>query len=395
MSALALIVAAIELVAPKADAVVPLVPDVQKAVLSKATLAEREAVFAADRKNGKVLRHSKEWRQARPVVLEWKATAGEKGPWEIVISKNADLSGARVDCLDKRTVTTNAAGNLRYELPLANLEIATKYYWRVTSDITCGKYDHGRNCGCPDARRPVASAVASFVTEDLAPRWIAISGEVGNFRDLGGRIGYGGKRVRQGLIYRGQGLNANSVDGVRKGRNRLTVSDIELLTQDLGIKTDLDLRNSRETAKMKTSPLGPTVRFVHHSSSCYRGIFEAEGKKVMAENFRLFCDRANYPIYFHCIGGADRTGSLGYVLNGVLGVSRQELETDWESTFYPKIPDQVHPEPDFWCRESHFNDGFSKYGKAGDSWNRRIELYLQDCGITAAEIEAFRSIMLK
>ena len=82
------------------------------------------------------------------------------------------------------------------------------------------------------------------------------------------------------------------------------------------------------------------------------------------------------------------------MLNGVLGVDRHELETDWESTFYPRIPD-ANPDPHFWCRESHFNKGFSKYGKEGDSWNRRIELYLLDCGVTQDEIKAFRSIMLE
>ena len=103
---------------------------------------------------------------------------------------------------------------------------------------------------------------------------------------------------------------------------------------------------------------------------------------------------ATIPIYFHCISGADRTGTLAYVLNGVLGVDRHELETDWEATFYPKIPDE-NPDPKFWCRESHFNTVFSRYGKAGDSWAHRIELYLLDCGILPEEIEHFRSLMLE
>ena len=114
----------------------------------------------------------------------------------------------------------------------------------------------------------------------------------------------------------------------------------------------------------------------------------------MAENFRESCKPEDYPIDFPCIGGADRTGSLAYVLNGVLGVDRREMETDWESTFYPRIPD-ANPDPEFWCRESHFNNGFAKYGKDGDSWNRRIELYLLDCGVTKEEIEAFKSIILE
>lgn len=171
------------------------------------------------------------------------------------------------------------------------------------------------------------------------------------------------------------------------------VEDVDYLTRTLGIRTDLDLRSKGETADLQESPLGGGVRFVQHPSSCYAGIFTENGKKAMAENFRVFCDRKNYPVYFHCIGGADRTGALAYVLNGVLGVGRHELETDWESTFYPGIPDE-NPDPDHWCRESHFNVGFAKYGDAETAWNDRIVLYLRDCGITDAEIAAFRAIML-
>lgn len=235
---------------------------------------------------------------------------------------------------------------------------------------------------------------AVSVTEDFAPRWIAIEGRVANIRDPGGRHGLDGRRVRQGLAYRGQGLNDNSANGEAQGRNRLTVEDVKYLVGTLGIKTDLDLRGIGETADLVSSPLGEGVKFVLHSSACYRGVFSAGGKKVMAQNFRVFCDRRNYPIYFHCIGGADRTGALAYVLNGVLGVDRHELETDWESTFYPNIPDE-NPNPKFWCRESHFNEGFAKYGDADTPWADRIVLYLKDCGITDAEIDAFRGIMLE
>ena len=37
---------------------------------------------------------------------------------------------------------------------------------------------------------------------------------------------------------------------------------------------------------------------------------------------------------------------------------------------------------------------FSKYGEEGDALQRRIELYLLDCGVTKDEIVAFRCIML-
>ena len=40
-------------------------------------------------------------------------------------------------------------------------------------------------------------------------------------------------------------------------------------------------------------------------------------------------------------------------------------------TFYPMVPDD-NPDRNYWRRLSHLDQGFSKYGKNGDSWNRRI-----------------------
>ena len=394
--------AAIEPVSPVGGAQVQLVPDAQKKVMNLPSLEERIKLFQADRKSGKKIRHDPYWRKAKPLVLKLNATKGENGPWKVMIGKAADLSDARVWYLktaetDKATGREKegkaSSGEVRIEVPMANLEIATRYYWKVICRGRCG-FGCGPRHGCKDSKRIVETPISEFVTEDFAPRWIAIEGRVSNIRDFGGRIGLGGKRVRQGLVYRGQGLNDNSATGEKQGRNRLTVEDVKYLTGTLGIKTDLDLRGPGETADLAESPLGPNVKFILRSSSCYAGIFAEHGKKVMAENFRTFLDEKNYPIYFHCIGGADRTGSLAYVMNCVLGVDRHEAETDWESTFYPRIPDE-NPDPKFWCRESHFNDGFSKYGKDGDGWCRRAELYLKDCGITDEEIAKFREIMLE
>lgn len=396
------LLAAHEPLAPCGGKTVQLVPDAQKKVMGLPTLEERLGLFAEDRRTGKKIRHDPNWRKSLPLVLELKTTKGENGPWKVMIGRKADLSDARTwylpvakaDAATGREGAAAAAKDVaRITVPRANLEIATRYYWKVICRGRCG-FGCGPKHGCTDSKRIVESAVSEFVTEDFAPRWIAIEGRVGNFRDFGGRIGLGGRRVRQGMAYRGQGLNDNSVTGETQGSNRLTVEDVKYLTGTLGIRTDLDLRGIGEIADMKGSPLGESVNFIWHSSQAYRGIFTEDGMKTMAKNFRVFCDRKNYPVYFHCIGGADRTGSLAYVMNGVLGVSRREMETDWESTFYPRIPDE-NPDPNHWCRESHFNDGFAKYGDADTPWNERVVLYLKACGITDAEIAAFRDIMLE
>ena len=405
VGALQMCEAAVELVSPVGGTIVELLPKAQRKVMSLPTLATRLRLLNEDKKNGMALHHDKYWRKAIPLVLKWRATADEKGPWKLEIGKSPDLLDARiwfirVDKVDVatgreigKTADAGRQAEILYMVPMANLEIACEYYWRVTSFGRCG-FLCGIHHGCEKSKAIVRSQMASFRTEDVAPRWIEIEGQVLNFRDLGGWRTKDGRRVKQGMAYRGQGLNDNSVTGEMPGKNRLTADDLRYMTENLGIRTDLDLRSNGETADMKMSPLGEGVKFVNISSQSYRDVFTDDGKQVMARNFRVFCDRSNYPIYFHCIGGADRTGSLAYVLNGVLGVDRHDLETDWEATFYPDIPD-ANPNPDHWCRESHFNDGFARYGKEDDSWNRRIELYLQDCGITADEIAAFRTIMLE
>ena len=397
--------AAIEPVAPTGGKTIQLVPDAQKKLMDMPTYQERLEFLQWDRKNGKKIRHDKYWRKALPVVLEWKATAGERGPWKIMIGKKPDLSDARVwfksvrhsdKATGRETGKDQSQVIEKYEVPYANLEINATYYWRVCSRGYCG-FGCGPHHGCAACKKVCASEIATFRTEDYAPRWMAIEGRVGNMRDLGGRKTVDGRRVKQGMIFRGQGLNDNSTTGEVKGRNRLTAADVEYMTEVLGIKTDLDQRGAGEIADMKASPLGPSVKWINNSSHCYAGIFSEDGKKVMAKNFRVFCDPANYPIYFHCIGGADRAGSLAYTLNGALGVERHMLNTDWESTFYPTLSEMRDDYKDhsYWCGEWHFDDGFGKYGDANTPWNKKIELYLLDCGVTMEEIEKFRSIMLE
>ena len=79
---------------------------------------------------------------------------------------------------------------------------------------------------------------------------------------------------------------------------------------------------------------------------------------------------------------------------GVLGVPRHDVEVEWELTFYPRF-DGLDATTNHWRSERHFNDGLAWYGDADTPWNRRIEFYLADCGVTQEEIDRFRSIMLE
>lgn len=330
-------------------------------------------------------------RDAQPYAFQWRCTEGETGEFSVVISERADFS-VPAPALTLYLTNGLARAAQPNEADIVNLPIGRTCYWKVECKTTDGK--------------KLASASGRFKTDPFPPRLMTIP-NVGNVRDLGGRTGLGGKRIRQGLIYRSSGLNQNSPDyhsdhkkWKKKnpadfiiGATKLTPDGVAYINGVLKWRTDLDLRSDGEVGPMKTSPAGPAVKWIHHSSQAYDAIFgdkgscAGEGPAAMAKNFRVFCDRANYPIDLHCIAGADRTGALSYVLNGVLGVDKDELEKDWEITAnsyfnYDKMFD-------------HLAGGFDAFGAPNDPLYKKIEAYLLKIGINPKEIAAFRAIMLE
>lgn len=374
---LALLLSVVKLVAPVNGTTVALVhPDLVRVM----ALPTYEARLATVKEAGSVPT-SQSWRQALPVTFEWTADRGDGSVFELRLGKDEDhmaLYGVR---LEKTEKTSDGRVRCRYVLPQANLEVGTPYCWSV-------KPRDGRD-------RPV---VGRFVTQDQAPRWIALEGRVHNIRDLGGWRTADGRRVRQSLAYRGEGLNDNRLVGKRAGPNRLTVEDQRYLVETLGIRTDLDLRSTGELGDLAASPMGAGVRFVSNPSRAYKGLFTPEGRAAVLKSFEVLAQRNSYPVYFHCIGGADRTGSLAYLVLGVLGVSEHDAETDWELTFYPKRLPELTKEysgEDFWRREAHLKEGLANYGTAQSSWQERVEAYLKACGVTQAMMDAIREIMLE
>ena len=126
---------------------------------------------------------SKTARAPEPVLFVWSADSNNG--FILELSENKDF---------KDIISVSSNGN---SASVPNLKMAQKYFWRVKT---------------PDGSD--ISKTRTFTTADAAPRIMLISG-VQNVRDLGGRKGLNGKRVRQNLIFRGGGLNANSKDGIK------------------------------------------------------------------------------------------------------------------------------------------------------------------------------------
>ena len=349
-----LLLSVIAVTSPKDGAVVPLLKDAHKAFLDMSRTDRRvnfdDANFRRDlqkRTGGAPL----------PVEFAWQA----EGEAEIRLYR----------AFDDRLVFSEKTASGKSKA--VNLEIARDYYWTLAAEGTV--------------------VTNRFKTEDRAPRLLA-TGDVPNARDLGGRLGLGGRRVRQGRVYRTAGLNDNAWnfgEGKVPGRSRITRANAKVLLDDLGVKTDLDLRSARECFGMSFSPLGTSVNWIQVPSSAYDRMTNTTALAAFRQAFKLFLDEANYPILFHCIGGQDRTGTLAFILNGLLGVSEEELYRDWESTAF------WNPDTGWFNHKQRFDTLIALFSTfPGETMNDKIHHYVTRlAGLSAADVALFRDLMLE
>jgi protein-tyrosine phosphatase len=80
------------------------------------------------------------------------------------------------------------------------------------------------------------------------------------------------------------------------------------------------------------SALGADVRLVDAPIGNYLHMFSQTNE--YAAVLRVFVDERNYPIYMHCWGGADRTGTVAFILEGLCGALEADLAIDYELTSF-------------------------------------------------------------
>ena len=273
----------------------------------------------------------------------------------VYISRTKDLSEAE---------TYVTAGN---SVHIDDLLVNTDYYWQVRAVF---------------ADKTVLSDVFKLHTAHEF-RTFAIP-SVSNTRDLGGYSVKGGKTVKQGMIFRGA-----NVDGANTAAKKI-------MLEELGIRTDLDLRAPGEgKAGGKFSPLGEEVNYINISAPLYGGIKDEDKQEALAEEIRVFTKPENYPVYFHCAIGRDRTGTLAMLLLGLLGVPEDMIRRDYEMSFlsYSGSADKTPVET---MLSSNF-DPTVNYLKtlSGKTFKDNVSSFLKSIGITDAELDAIRSIMLE
>lgn len=352
------LLAALAILAPRDGAVVPTQKDAQKAYLS-GDRAERARRMDSPSDRAELAAAGA---TQRPLEFAWSC-----GETNAVFALKVVREGGALEAF---SVTNRAKAYL------TNLEVGARYRWSV--------FD-GRD-----------TASGTFVTEPDAPRFLRADG-VRNFRDLGGWRTADGRRVRQNRIFRSAGLRASSrSEGnglfstkVVPGARRVTDAGLATLRGEFGIRTDLELRTAQETAGMDTTLLGADVKWVREPFAAYDFIDSpSRGKGPFGRIFRLLADGRNYPVLMHCSGGRDRTGTLAFLLNGLLGVAEDDLFRDWEATVFADAGPKFTSD-----RIRRLLDYLNTY--PGDTLQARIEVYARGCGVTGDEIAAFRRLMLE
>lgn len=270
------------------------------------------------------------------ITFEWDAPDTAR----LLISETSGFENPRVYTADG-------------SITVYNLKCDTYYYWKV-------------ECGGEESR------VRGFITKNEFPRMILVDGAT-NVRDCGGYENLVGKVFRQGMIYRGSELNSHVT---------ATPEGLRAMKEELGIKTVLDIRRSSEELM---NPYGEG--YVNIPAAAYDAYLrDTEANRKI---FEFLADRNNYPIYFHCWGGADRTGTIAFLLGAVLWLPYEVLLDDYEFTSLS-----------LWGVRSRNSDVYKQLIKElaavpGHTLYDKTANYMVHCGITVKTLDTIRSILLR
>ncbi len=283
-----------------------------------------------------------------PFVFKY-TLSGEGGV--LHLSENADLTNSRTYIL--------SADN--QSLAIDNLKTGTVYYYKVESQGN----EH----------------LGSFKTAQ-STRFLYFPG-VHNTRDIGGYTTLDNKTVKQGYIIRG-----SEIDGLVLNSYYLNADHIEQIQSDFGFVFEMDLREQTLFSGRYVSRFGSETRHRFYTAPTYGEIFNDSYKQSLKDIFSDLANPKNYPIYIHCTYGADRTGTVIFLLQGLLNMSEQQMLTEYQLTAFRQSS----------YATNHYLDIVRNnlQGYEGDTIQEKIKNFLiEDIGVTEQEIESIRNILLE
>lgn len=317
-----------EFTAPGADAVLSLKTSVQK---NFDTDPHRLEPHDADPTPNRV-----DETMPASVVIVWK----EAVKAEVLLSETEDFGTFK---------SFSGRGNIR----IFNLLPGRTYYYKLLY-----------NGGYSETRK--------FSIANELPRQIYLP-ELTNVRDCGGWLLDNGKRRKFNMIFRGGQLEPWT--SLPHGSS-LNAQGKEMWI-DLQIKTDLDLRSDGEAflpEKITSYSKMPSTAYATWQET---GIFSPQAMEQVRKIFEFFADETVYPVYMHCAGGGDRTGTIAFLLGAMLGMDYDDLITDYEYSNLSLSGER--------CRHSKVWRAFEaklKEFAPGGSIKTQVVNYLHACGIS-------------
>lgn len=318
------------------------------------------------------------------ITFSWSKEGQIFMPYTLSVADNAGFDNAF-----EQEVSGTYCSSVGFFIP------GLTYYWKVTS------------------ADGVESEVDTFVVKDAPTRAIS-AGSMRNLRDMGGWSVGEGKRVAYGKLYRG--------DDIRETGNAVS----EKVLRYLGIHGEIDVRfNSTATRNFLNidkpflkAGLKYFSQNIPHTTvgewAENNGDFPVPLTEVSAnvgKIVKFLADESNYPVYLHCSWGKDRTGTICYILGGLLGMSYEDLMCDYEiSSFVEGVGSQPRNEivadPNGgWKFRDAKDDPWGAVGRVhydittiypAASISESIAKYLTtECGVTEAEIAKVKENMLE
>lgn len=334
--------------------------------------------------------------------LSWTDTGAES--YDVLFSKQESMENPIVINTLTNSLSTDVC-------PF--LEPGETYYWKVLGNQVDGQGSF--------------SKTGTFTVSDETVRIVHI-GSVENVRDIGGwKASNGTARIKYGMVYRGGRLNGTATDG----EPFLTEQENQIMRTVLGIQSEIDLRNSTDNDGQTACQFGSDLAYQMFPVSAYSTIipgfqntlngikyaYDETSTASIRQIFTYLADESHYPVYIHCNYGADRTGTVVFLLNALLGVSYEDLVRDFELTSLSasghrwRSDISYDGETDIYCfAESGvmqadennyvaFQEMYSllmeKYGNDNDL-SGAVALYLKDaCGVEQETLDSIRSILLE
>jgi len=227
-------------------------------------------------------------------------------------------------------------------------------------------------------------------------RMIMIGDNVVNMRDLGGKKTVDGRYVKYGKLFRNAEFKGNTFN--------ITDAEKQMLL-DMNIGAELDLRNEDGNKPwLPNAVRGDNYYWAEGKNYIANGpgkMYDAVAIPHLKAEFELIVNnlKKGVAVDFHCRIGADRTGFLAFLLEGLLGVSETDILLDYETTSFSEAGLRTKADGDGDAEASSYEKVIPAEFRAkipeGGTLRDVFEAYfINTLGVDKALIDEYREIML-